>query len=71
LQPIDNFTPIVATYRPCGAKTSKSVSELLKYRRFTLRAMLPVTILTMTYQSTTTPLPLLRHWQLELKYFRF
>jgi len=35
-----------------GKKTSKSAYELLKYRRFALRAMLPITISTMTHQST-------------------
>jgi len=38
---------------PAGRKNSKSASELLKYRRFALRAMLPVAILTLTHQSTT------------------
>ena len=37
---------------PVGRKTSKSASELLKYRRLALRAMLQVTILTLTDQST-------------------
>jgi len=36
-----------------GRKTSKSAPGLRKYRRFALRAMLPVTILTLTYQSIT------------------
>jgi len=53
LQPIDNFTPSVQHVAPAGRKTSKSASELLKCRRFALRAMLPVTILTLAYQSTT------------------
>ena len=38
---------------PAGRKTSKSASKLLKYQRFPLRAMLPVTILMLTHQSTT------------------
>jgi len=37
-----------------GRKTSKLASELLKYRCFAFRAMLPVAILTLTHQSTTT-----------------
>jgi len=36
-----NFTPIGATCRPCE-KPPKSASELLKYRRFPLHAMLTV-----------------------------
>jgi len=43
---------------PAGRKTSKSASELLKYRRFALRAMLPVAVLTLTHQSTTPSLSL-------------
>ena len=44
---------IGATCRHCGAKNLKKASELLKYRRFALRAMLQVTILTLTHQCTT------------------
>jgi len=38
------FHPIGATCSPVGRKTSKLASELLKYRRVALRAMLPVMI---------------------------
>ena len=36
LQSIDNFTPSVLRVAPAGRKTSKSASELLKYRHFAL-----------------------------------
>jgi len=36
-----------------GEKTSKSASVLLKYRRFALRAVLPVTVLKLTHLFTT------------------
>jgi len=45
--------PSVQQVTPAGQKTSKSASELLKYRRFAFLAMLPVTILTLT----TSPPP--------------
>ena len=53
LQSIDNFTPIGTTCTPAERKTSKPASELLKYWCFVLRTMLPVTILSLTHQSTT------------------
>jgi len=53
LQSIDNFTPWVQHVAPAGQKTSKSASQILKYRRFALRVMLLVTILMLTHQSIT------------------
>jgi len=42
---VPNFTPNGALSPLRGEKTSKSASELTKYRRLALRAMLPVKIL--------------------------
>jgi len=44
--------PSVQRVPPAGRKTSKSASEFLKYRRFALRPIMPVTILTLTHQFT-------------------
>jgi len=48
-----NFTPIGATYRPCGAKNLKiGLLSKLNTGRFALRAMLPVITLWKLHIST-------------------